>query len=571
MKQISLILITLLVIVSVIVACGHENETHVDSTDSMFSSEITDVPLESEKDAHTIEPPVDESIRGWFTHGSDLILRDKFEENTASSYTVNMVRNEREGLQYILTSDVDYEDLHCEVSTLSDGKGNTLDGTVFVAWNEFIYFTGNSGFANRGYTPSALLPQDDPFQGGTFDLKAGRSKTLYIRFETNANTVPGDYTGVLEVKHNGNVLLTGDVTVKVFDITFDEHPDCITAFGNPNHYSGWEVEGPTGEYGAPSFTGNIELTAQYYEFLLDQWLSGGTMPVGDNGVLDENAAKYLNDPRLTMTFLSQQDDLHLQYEACLENQWLDKIVFLIWDEPTTEEQIVAFRRAANLIRNKFETTKLLVNTHVDIPSGDMNIIERIAEFSTIHCTAAPLLFGDSDLYETLMNLKHNRGDTVMWYVCGSSRFDEIDVLNSIPGTLKRILYWQQYLYDIDGFLYFHTTWWADFTDNLWDDGYEEVNRNKPISSKTPVTGNGLMMFWHPTTKAPVGTLGLESMRDGVEDFELIKMAESLLGKDATMAYVNRVTTSDDEFVTDSDAFEAVRVELMKAIESSSKQ
>jgi hypothetical protein len=267
----------------------------------------------------------------------------------------------------------------------------------------------------------------------------------------------------------------------------------------------------------------------------------------------------------------QQNDLYFQHEACVDNGWLDKVGFLLWDEPQNDQHLASARSASNLIRNRFETTKFMVPINMDVPSGDMNIAERLAEYSTIHCSSAPLLLRNEDILNTYMKLKAERGDTVMWYVCGSSNFDEIDTLNSIPGTLKRILYWQQYLYDLDGFLYFHTTWWSDLIDNIWDDGYEEENRNKPISSKTPITGNGVMMFWHPVTKEPVGTLGLESMRDGVEDFELLRMAESVLGKEATMAYVNKVTTSATEFVSESEVFDAVRADLMRAIEAATRQ
>ena len=61
------------------------------------------------------------------------------------------------------------------------------------------------------------------------------------------------------------------------------------------------------------------------------------------------------------------------------------------------------------------------------------------------------------------------------------------------------------------------------------------------------------------------------MRDGVEDFELLRMAESVLGKEATMAYVNKVTTSATEFVSESEVFDAVRADLMRAIEAATRQ
>ncbi len=575
MKRISLIILVLMLTVAIGVACTTGTDDPVGSTETtggVTSAETTEGASESETDAVTTAPLADDQLYGWFSYGSDLTLRDKFEKGVSASHTVNMVKNEREGLQYILTSDVDYEDLRCEVSALSDGKGNTLTGTVYVAWNEFIYKIGESAVANRGYTPSALLPQDDPFQGGTFDVKAGRSKTLYVVFETDAGTVAGDYTGRLEIKQNGNALLSGSINVKVFDISYDETPDCLTLFGNPTYFSDWEIAGPKGNYGAPTTKGNMELSAKYYEFLLDQWISPYFMPVGDYGVLEENAAKYLNDTRLRLTLLPelQQKDLFLQYDACVENNWLDKISFMIWDEPQSNEHLQTIRGSANRIRFKFETSRFINPLNRDIPSGDLNVIDRLSDLSTLHCASAGLFIDEPHLLESALSLKKERGDTVMWYVCGTQAYNAIDVFPSVPGTYKRILFWQQYLYDIDGLLYYHTTWWSDVTDVLWDEGYEEVNRNKPIPSDFPITGNGVMMFWHPTTKEPVATFSLESMRDGIEDFELIKMAEIVLGKEETMAFVNRITTSLTEFEKDSSVFESVRVDLMTAIVNATK-
>jgi urease gamma subunit len=65
----------------------------------------------------------------------------------------------------------------------------------------------------------------------------------------------------------------------------------------------------------------------------------------------------------------------------------------------------------------------------------------------------------------------------------------------------------------------------------------------------------------------VSTLTLEAVRDGIEDFQLLKMAEEVLGKEETMMYVNRVTTSLAEFITESDLFAQIRVELGNALEA----
>jgi urease gamma subunit len=74
-----------------------------------------------------------------------------------------------------------------------------------------------------------------------------------------------------------------------------------------------------------------------------------------------------------------------------------------------------------------------------------------------------------------------------------------------------------------------------------------------------------MIYWDPITKMPVGGLGLESARDGMEDFQLMRMAEKVLGKDAVMAYVHRITTSVTEFTSDAELLNQVKLELANAL------
>jgi hypothetical protein len=76
-----------------------------------------------------------------------------------------------------------------------------------------------------------------------------------------------------------------------------------------------------------------------------------------------------------------------------------------------------------------------------------------------------------------------------------------------------------------------------------------------------------MVYWHPETKAPVGTLTLEGNRDGIEDFQLLRMAEALLGKDVAMAYAERITTSNTVYTKNADLLAQVRLALGNAVEA----
>jgi hypothetical protein len=64
---------------------------------------------------------------------------------------------------------------------------------------------------------------------------------------------------------------------------------------------------------------------------------------------------------------------------------------------------------------------------------------------------------------------------------------------------------------------------------------------------------------------PVASVRLECVRDGIEDFTILKYAEELLGEAAVKEMVKGVTSSVTEHTTDAETFYAVRAELAEAI------
>ena len=148
-------------------------------------------------------------LRGWLDYGTALYRRSGFQEGKRDAIALDMARNAKEGVQYILTADRDVDGLRCEAEPLSDGAGHTLSGRVFVAWYTMI--RSPDAVHPGGYTPTALLEQDDPYQGGTFDVKAGTARTLYLLYRTGETTVPGTYTGTMTIRKDGETLLTGAI------------------------------------------------------------------------------------------------------------------------------------------------------------------------------------------------------------------------------------------------------------------------------------------------------------------------------------------------------------------------
>ncbi len=568
-----LFLLLLALSVSVAVACqsGSSDGSITDTTssdDAAASTETTAGTTGETEASSTLENVdgeiiTDTDLHGWLAYGGNLTLRDNFKVDVKNSIAIGMAKNEMQGFQYVMASNADYKGLRCEVSTLSDGKGNTLEGTVSVAWN--MYTTPHD------FLPFALLELDNPYQGGTFDVVAGRSKTLYIRYITDINSIPGTYTGTLEIKQGDSVLKTHDISVTVWDIYYDEATECLTPSGYGHNNN------PENGYFAPDSAPGVVDEPKWYtiyaDYLLANRLSPSRLPY-DTKLTEPLAATYLNNPRMNFVnfYGPYWEDLALleeQYNIAVENGWLDKINLQICDEPATEEHLLNSFAFAERVRQHFPSTRMGGALLKDQPLDGRNVVERYADYSTVHILQKALCDSQPQLWESCLKLKEERGDDILWYVCGSEPFNQIDVLPGIAGTLKTILYWQMFLYDCDGMLFWSTDCWGDLPD-FWAKDFEEFNPTYPQLKKMNF-GNGVLVVWDPLTKEPVPTLGLEGVRDGVEDFQLLRMAEDVLGSDVVKNYVRKISGSITSFTTDAERLNQVRFEIAEALLAATAQ
>ena len=499
-------------------------------------------------------------LTGWFDYGTALYLRDKFTPGAMTDgIAFEMAKNEKEGFQYLLTAPEDREGLRCEVTDLSDGAGHTLSGEVDVAWYLWV---NKADFTHaRGFTPCMLLPQDDPYQGGTFDIKAGTARTLFIRYETDKDTVPGTYSGTLSIKQNGEILLSGSVSVRVRDVYYDEKTECQTTIGatyNPHDGNTAIKPGPDS---APELLHGNEMQKIYAEYLLDNRITPSEIPF-PNGLRSEGAVEYMLNPRVTLVEYERSSDpdaLNETYRLAKENGLLDKFYFGFYDEPHEMEHLGHIIQESLTLNKYYPGFRSMDALLADLTWKDRNIIEQLSDVTTMYCPKISIFNGR--IRDVMLKLKAERGDTLFWYTSGSGTVETINITPCTPGADKRVLFWSQYQQNVDGFLYWRAFWWNDHED-VWDDGYMTLKHKFPKSDAFP-TDDGVLVYWHPTTGLPVSTLGLESIRDGIEDFQLMKMAEAAVGREAVLAIVEQITTDPIEYLRYEDGSAPV-IERLKA-------
>ena len=543
-------------------------------------------PSESSDTAVNAAAPDDSPavISGWFDYGSALYRRDKFTPGTAGSIAIEMAKNEYEGFQYLLTSDKDVDGLRCDVTELSDGQGNKLTGTVNVVW--YTYLRNTDATHAKGFYPVAFLPMDDEYQGGSFDIAAGTCRTLYVQYRTTADTIPGTYTGKLTVSKDGEPILSGDVSVRVRDVSYEEKTECLSLIGLGYDKKDTQNEGPEGAPPLGSQTGGGEwsrqLLLEYAYFMLDNRFSPATLPFPDELLnTDFDLVKsYMDNPRVTSVGISalnwtfpqaeRSSNLDRQYEIASANGWVDKCYFSRYDEPHEENHLQEIIHNTWWVNAHFPTTNFIDAFFMDLPSGGRNIVERMSDYSTVYCPV--IQFFKGSIKESMLRLKAERGDTLFWYVCSGSTYDTINRLPCTPGTDKRLLFWMQYQQNVDGFLYWRATFW-NRSEDVWDPSYmptklETMPLTKPGEAGTD---EGVMIYWHPVTKGPVSTLGFESMRDGVEDFQLLRMVEAKFGRDKALEYAEQLVTDINAFVKYSEGntelLNRLRIQLFDLMES----
>ena len=119
----------------------------------------------------------------------------------------------------------------------------------------------------------------------------------------------------------------------------------------------------------------------------------------------------------------------------------------------------------------------------------------------------------------------------------------------------RLLFWQQKRENIEGLLYWDTTWWNPAsTQNPWADmaTVKDINPN--------IHGDGAILYpgKQVGVDGPVSSIRLEMIRDGLEDFDYLTLVDARLGKDVTRGFLAKMAHKLTDFEQDPLALERVR-------------
>ena len=238
-----------------------------------------------------------------------------------------------------------------------------------------------------------------------------------------------------------------------------------------------------------------------------------------------------SDPRVE-SFIK---DYFTQVEAHFrEMGWLDKCYQHIADEPSrpgTESQ-KSWSHVAGLVKKYAPGLKTIDASTDIIENQDVSVI----------CL--------SDNIETMPAVMD--GSERWMYTCCVPKLNFANRFVQLPLLKTRILHWMNYRYNECGYLH-----WGF---NQWYHSLDPLNDVTPQGHPNWPGGDAFIVY--PAKGKVYPSIRLWAMRDGIRDYELLKMAESRDPQKA-MEWCKSVILASDKYNMDTKHFRKVRQEILE--------
>ncbi|MCY1015250.1 DUF4091 domain-containing protein [Pyxidicoccus sp. MSG2] len=447
--------------------------------------------------------------------------------------------------------------------------------------------TPSNGEGRTGPWPDALVPVEAPIQSADAKLPT----VLYVEVCAPEKQAPGTYKGELRVKTEGEAPAPVPFTVEVQPFALPATSSLPTSFG-VSLYSIARGHGVS-----PESPEAKELLRAYGRVLLEHRVSAhgmsmspppvrfdGGRPVVDWRAYDAEMGPFLDGSLLPsgarFTTAEVRDNKQAStdaekaayYRAFVEHfrkkGWPAQLFFYAKDEPKPED-VPLVHAQAKRVRAAGGIPVLVTSPLDDALRGAADILTP-----TLNCfypRPGPQTCRNVVAARTLRG-RLPKGAKVWWYQsCNSHGCNggppedaAVDAAYSgwasymvdHPAPLNRAMGVLAFSSGVDGELYFDTVFAYNTKKDVWTDVFE-------------FGGNGDGTLFYPGTPARLGTPGhqpvislrLKHLRDGLEDYEYLRLLTELGEGDFAQAAARRLARSGWDITRDAGEWEAVRQEV----------
>ncbi|MBQ7779548.1 MAG: DUF4091 domain-containing protein [Clostridia bacterium] len=505
-------------------------------------------------------------VEAWTTHLTDKQIANvkSKPENASTVYDLYMMRGETEGCQLLI-----YSSAKIKKSFLDFDSDKYADKSITA--NTYV-MNDTVTIKRKEWTDAAM-----PYYGRKIAFAAKKTIPFIAEFTTTKDTPAGDYTYTYEFKDGttNEVYATFTVNVHVWDIVLPEEKTFATSVG----INAYHIE---------RFDKGNKMYKQYYDLLLEHNICGHTLPYD---IMSEEAEAYMSDPNVTSFVIGlwsantwTNEKVVQYYNRVKENpEWFKKAFFYVIDEPSTDDKIQEYNEICERFARLAPGIGVIAPFYTNQQMGEgKDQVDAMAPKTILWCPKL-CLWDDSQSYEPFLDYTPSKtfaermkdfqkeGDVVWSYVCNDPISPYAQLFIDTDGLVQRLMMWQHYQREIEGFLYWQTTSWGyrqEGSDmNPWEKAYNGVQDG----DGRPVYGEGYLLY--PGTPVgfggPVASIRLKILRDGIDDIEMFYLAEKYLDKDWLDSKINEATPSLTSY-TSEENFYKIRKEIGDALEAELK-
>jgi hypothetical protein len=488
------------------------------------------------------------------------------------------------------------KNVSAEVISLKSVKGDLLDRVTVRQVGYVVVGSHTDDTPSHELIGVAPGWYPDPLWNFPMDLEGNRTHSVWITVAVPVGAVPGLYHGTLVVRGGKSILARQAFSVRVFAATIpDERTLKVTNWFNVGDAASRQF------YDAPQFSdawwtvvGNMaRVMADHRQNVVITPLMDLITPRVENEVIAYDFSKF---DRWVETFqragvIGYIEGSHLLDRAGSYDAALTAPAFVMEDgkvsrqqlapdDPKFESYLTNFLAALNAHLTEKNWKSIYYQHILDEPHGaEPPYYARVAEL--VHHNLPGVLTIDaidaSDIKEELksncdvwvpqlgrfddqMEMIRDRiqgGHNVWFYTCLFPNKRYLNRLLDYPLLKVRLLHWLNFRYGLTGFL--HWGW------NFWTP--EPVKDTQPVidaNTQLLPAGDAFIVYPDRAGKSVYSSIRLETMREGIEDYELLKQLQHK--SPATAEQLSQtVIASFTEYVRDPRTFREVERRLLEAL------
>lgn len=505
----------------------------------------------------------------WATNTYEKFKQDDFSKVKEGAVQVNIqaVKNEYESAQLLISTSDDISSYYLEKSDLTCGENTILAENVQVYNVLYVELSSERDLANygSGMYPDALVPIEKAKAAGELKAAANTNVSLWITVYVPKETAAGEYHGNFTLTVDGKeTSVPVSLTVYDYTLTDENHAPSMFTYRQDR-------------IGIGELDNSTAMMEYYYDYFSDYRIMLQELPIESltPSELADAAEKYY-DQMSTFSLLSTKGNittnfsrnkesiraqiLELAKRSTAEKNLISKAAIYCMDEPNVqgEDSDNVIQKAIDTMNDWYSMLNEIVETIAADTSGAYanfknypdwenqiktipNIIPhtigsmqwiignrhkaKVQEYLTALETLCPVFttFDDATYYD-LMDIVEEYDLNLWWYGCTNPQapyptyhIGDLNLLSS------RAVSWLQMKYNVGGNLYWGAAGYATEDEKTFEYPVDVYEYPYMKSNGRFVGGDGYLAY--PGAKygiyGPIPSMRLMSVRDGLEDYELL--------------------------------------------------